>query len=590
MKVMLFFPPNWTPSMPHLALPTLTAYLRGHGVEVIQRDLNLEVFDEVLTRRYLEQSLSKLRAEYGPRGNKTSSRPAAPPRELIQWALNEGPQLAMRVEKARRTLCSPAFFDGPVGLKALQTIMDALRLASLPFYPASLEIGTYNPASAPDSSLNLLHEVRDERFNMLIDIYKRKVLGDIEREQPDVVGISIPSMAQMLPGMTLAAMIKQRGLACHVTVGGPHITMLRAQIAKVPAVFQMIDSAVVFDGEVPLLRLCEALAGGGDLSQVPNLIYRDGTAIRVNARKEPEKIGGLPLPDFRGLPIGKYLAPRQALPLLTARGCYFGKCAFCNVGYGEAENFSLMRSEILAGQMLELQKTYGVDEIFFSDEALTPRTLRELSQIMKREGTPMLWGGCARFEKPISGELLQQMHDGGCRMILYGLETASEAIIERMVKGVKLEHMHRILRESNAAGIWNHTFFFFGFPGETIEDAQQTVNFLFEHKYHVNSAAFGTFLLERDAPAHRSPASFGITRVIEPPEKDLAIYFDYEVSSGMDDRMADFVAERFIDSLPEKPYPQFYVNDVYRFLYACHLSRQGVAPPPWLVPAEEVAG
>ena len=42
---MLCFPPNWNPAMPHLALPTLTAFLRAHGVDVIQRDLNIEVFD-----------------------------------------------------------------------------------------------------------------------------------------------------------------------------------------------------------------------------------------------------------------------------------------------------------------------------------------------------------------------------------------------------------------------------------------------------------------------------------------------------------------------------------------------------------------
>ena len=53
MKVMLLFPPNWTPTMPHLALPTLTAYLRANGVEAIQRDLNLEVFDEILTRNFI---------------------------------------------------------------------------------------------------------------------------------------------------------------------------------------------------------------------------------------------------------------------------------------------------------------------------------------------------------------------------------------------------------------------------------------------------------------------------------------------------------------------------------------------------------
>jgi hypothetical protein len=149
--------------------------------------------------------------------------------------------------------------------------------------------------------------------------------------------------------------------------------------------------------------------------------------------------------------------------------------------------------------------------------------------------------------------------------------------------------MHRILRESAAAGIWNHTFFFFGFPGETLDDAQQTVNFLYEHKLHVNSAGFGTFLLEIDAPAHRAPAGFGITRVIERPEKDLAIYFDYETAQGMDAQMADLVASRFLEALPKKRFAQFYVNDVYRFLYACHLSRLDRSPPPWLVEEAEVA-
>ncbi len=82
------------------------------------------------------------------------------------------------------------------------------------------------------------------------------MIEDVKREQPDVVGISIPSMPQMLAGMTLGYLIKQEaGLDCHVTVGGPHISMLRDELAKVPAIFSLFDSAVVFDGEQPLLQL-----------------------------------------------------------------------------------------------------------------------------------------------------------------------------------------------------------------------------------------------------------------------------------------------------------------------------------------------
>ena len=262
--------------MPHLALPTLTAFLRAHGVEVIQRDLNIEVFDEVLTRRHLEGALAQLRHDYGPRGDRRPDRPLAAPRDLVAWALAHGPQLVAQVERAKRTIRSAAFFDGPTGRTAIETIADALQVASLPFFPTSLDLSTYRPALTADSTRNILREVRDPQINMLREIYRRGVLADIEREQPDLVGISIPSMAQMTPGMTIAALIKERGLACHVTVGGPHITMLRERLAQAPALFELIDSAVVFDGEVPLLRLCEALGSGGDLSGVPNLVYRDG--------------------------------------------------------------------------------------------------------------------------------------------------------------------------------------------------------------------------------------------------------------------------------------------------------------------------
>lgn len=588
MKVMLLFPPNWTPTMPHLALPTLTAFLRSHGVEVIQRDLNIEVFDKILTRDYMRQALSRLREMYTAEGTLRPGirRRGVPKTEVVRWALKEGPKLVAQVETAKNIIRSDAFFDGPIGKQALQTVAQNLEIASLPFYPASLHLQSYEAACAVDSSAALLHGVRDPNHNMFLDIYDNEIINDIEREKPDIVGISIPSMAQMLPGMTIAALIRDRGLDCHITVGGPHISMLREEIAKVPRLFSLIDSAVVFDGELPLLELVRAVVNKKDLASVPNLVYRDAKGVHLTERKEPEKITNLPLPDFDGLQLDRYLAPKLVLPLMTARGCYFGKCAFCNVGYGEAENFSQLKAEHLADQMLTLKEKYGTEHIFFADEAITPRNLRDLPQVLQERNSPVHWSGCLRFEKVINRNLLQKAYDGGMRMILFGLETASEAMIQRMVKGTQIDNMNRILEESAEVGIWNHTFFFFGFPGETLENAQDTVNFVYEHKYHINSAAMGTFLLERYSPAHRFPKTFGIRHIVEPPEKDLAIYFDYEVEAGMDEQMAELVVSRLLDNIPPKQYPQFYVHDVYRFLFASHQSRHGLPMPPWLVPEE----
>jgi radical SAM superfamily enzyme YgiQ (UPF0313 family) len=367
----------------------------------------------------------------------------------------------------------------------------------------------------------------------------------------------------------------------------------------VPALFDLFDSAVVFEGETPLLRLVEALGGNGDLSAVPNLIYRptgtfdrNGSRIQVNACAGPEEIERLPLPDFDGLPLDRYLTPKLVLPLATSRRCYHGRCAFCNVGYGGSASFQQLPGEQVVSQMAALSKIpargrdrYGVRHIFFADEVISPRNLWEMSTALEALGSPSHWCGCVRFEKALTGELLERMARGGCRMLLFGLETASEPIMRRIAKGTQQAQMSRILREGARVGIWNHTFFFFGFPGETIEHAQETVNFVYEHGDAIHSASPGAFVLERYAPAYRSPEKYGIKHIVRQPDRDLAIYFDYEVASGMDERMAALVESRFVDALPEKRFGHFYANDVYRFLYASHLYEWGVPFPPWL--AEE---
>ncbi len=574
MKVMLFFPPNWTPSMPHLALPTLAAYLRREGIEVIQRDLNAEVFDHILTHDHLRETMARL-ARLRPRAG-------GPPPEDVAWARANGERLAQAVEGAKATIRSSAFYDGDRSLPAFETVLGALRLASLPYYPATLELQTYNPAYRPDSSRAILRAVDDRERNMFVDLFEELVLPDLRREDPDVVGISIPCVNQIIAAMTLARLVKREGLRAHVTIGGPMVSIWREQLPRVPTMFDLFDSAVVFDGEEPLRQLCARLEAGEPLDSVPNLIFRNGAEIRTTVRQEPAKIAEVPPPDFDGLPLDRYLAPELVLPLAMARGCYFGKCAFCNVGYGEAEVFSQLRGDTLLDQMLDLAGSYHSRRIFFVDEAMPPRLMRSIAPRLHELGVPLRWGGCMRFERILDREFLEMASRGGCAMILFGLETASERMIAHMVKGVRHENVQRILDESHAAGIWNHTFFFFGFPGETVEDAQQTVNFVYQNGARINSASMGTFLLERYAPAHTYPKAFGITRVIERPDADLGFYFDYEVASGMDMAMAELVTSRVEEALPRKAYPQFYVSDVYRFLYASHLAETGAELPSWI--------
>ena len=144
----------------------------------------------------------------------------------MQWALEVGEQLADDVQHAKRIIRSDDFFNGETSYAAFDTIIQCLEVASLPYYPASLTLQSYISAYPVDSSKGVLRAVRDENHNIFLDIFRRGILEDIKREQPDVIGISIPSMPQMLAGMTLGYLIKQEAqLDCHVVVGRGHTSV-----------------------------------------------------------------------------------------------------------------------------------------------------------------------------------------------------------------------------------------------------------------------------------------------------------------------------------------------------------------------------
>jgi anaerobic magnesium-protoporphyrin IX monomethyl ester cyclase len=583
-KVLLVFPPHWHPLMPHLALPALTAYLRSNGVQVIQRDLNVEIFDRVLTSAHLRATLRRLRKEEKRvplKGLNAALQQAN--LEAIAWAKQEGQRIVADIDQAKATMRSERFFDVSAGREALLTLADGLMLASIPFFPSEFGITGYRSAYPIDISQAIRATTQDTHFNFFHNLLETTIMPQIRNEKPDVVGISLTSSEQIVAAFTLASLIKEAGLSTHVTLGGKLITGWRELLPKAEILWELFDSAVAFEGEVAMLQLVQALDGApdgdADLSTVPNLMYRDRSGVRVNRSKEPEPTRRLPVPSFDGLPLDSYLTPARVLPVWASRGCYWGRCAFCNVGYGESKHFDELQAEHVVEEMTTLSKAYNTDKFFFADEALTPRMLRALSSLLIERGTSFNLATCARCEPGITTDLLKQMRRAGCRLLSFGIESGSQRVLDRMNKGTNLETMQRILRDSAAAGIWNHTFLFFGFPSETEHDARETIEFFRANRDVIHSISSSTFLLERYSRAFKDPEAYDISRIVPPsPQQDLAYYFDYEVSSGISSRRAEEIEAAFVNSLPDKPDPQFYIHEVYQFLYACSFANDESLP------------
>lgn len=578
MKVMLIFPPDWYPSEPYLSLPSLTAVLRAAGHQVVQKDVNLEMYDWYFSGDFLRRILKKVPQQLERLRKISRSRDLTEAEQDLQIALCELTrerivQLTAKAEKAKQIVRSPEFYDVEKLEWAIGTFREVTDAISLVYAPARICM----PPMETDLSYKvfmsseLLEAVEDTQVNIYRDVFEELVKPAIQAERPDVIGFSIVLQQQLFSTMTFCALIKQQFPNIHVTIGGNTVTRLRDVLPDNQKLFALFDSAVMYEGETAFLQLVEAVGAGGDLSRIPNLIYRDGSGIHTSSLTFAEDMAALPPPDFDGLPLEKYFVPEPMLSYLATRGCYWGRCEFCDHGEGYTAGYRTKKIEQIIEEIRALKTKYQVRHFHFTDESYPPALFRKLCRQLIEKNVDILWQTHMRFEKSLLEESVwKDAWASGCRYLHFGYESGDERVLKLMDKATTKEVIHRSLQLSADVGIWNHAMGFFGFPGETRDEAWSSVKFLEENKDLVHSVGFGTFDLSKHTPVAKHPEKWGVTPY-KNPEWDLALDYYYTVKAGLSVEEAEQVFEEF----ERNHYPgwdlKIFIRE-YVFLYVAKLG------------------
>lgn len=567
MKVLLLFPPSWHPSQPYLSLPSLTAFLRQNGVSnVVQRDMNIELLDILLTEKTCREFYQKILDKLKHRDSSGSLSSGAPfdqeKRRALIHAVETIPALVKRVEPAKHTLRSEGFYDLDRYIESVNTINNALDVLSALYYPSSMTAINNDMRYSVYSSQEIFTALDDEEENIFLNLYKDHILASILESSPTIVGISITSTSQIIPGLTLAKLIKGRNKEAHITIGGSVFTKLIENIRKIDGLFSIVDSFIVFEGEHALLDLAEQVDGKRDFKKVRNLIYRDNNSIRINEPFFAEDLNKLPTPDFDDLPLRLYHAPVSVLPVQTSRGCYYRKCAFCNL-HLDHRNFRLRRAELLLEDIRKLSQKYQTPYFFFTDESVPLSQLREISQGLLENKQEIKWMGGVRFENALSHDVLRKMYEAGCQKLVFGLESYNQRVLDLMKKGTKVEVVKRILDECLKVGISFHLYLIIGFPTETEKEALETLNFVLTKEY-LDLPGFSClpslFGMEKDSPITQNPMEYGLRSIMAPRGEDLGLGYFYEVEQGMSSEEAERMYHHVVSQLSEKlcPFPYNY--------------------------------
>ena len=298
--------------------------------------------------------------------------------------------------------------------------------------------------------------------------------------KPDLVGFSATTSAFM-DAVDMAAIIRKRRPGVQTTVGNVHASSLGAPLL---AAFPEFDHLCMGEGEGCLLDLAE----GRKLSEVDNLVWRDGDRIVTNPRRgRIERLDDLPYPAYEklpGYPQGYHLplfsyVKRYGATMITSRGCPF-TCSFCDRTVFE-HKYRYNSAEYIHEHMRYLRDRFGVHHVNFYDDLFTAnrKRIHELCDVLTRQPLGMDFN-CAIRAGLDDAEMFRKLKAAGALMVSMGIESADPGMMERHKAGVTLDEVRATVRDIHAAGLRAKGLFICGLPGETPETLRTIADFIQE--------------------------------------------------------------------------------------------------------------
>lgn len=549
--------------MPYLSLPSLSSYLRQHGHHVEQWDLNLRFYEEAFSQAYLQ--------------NRFQARAAQLPPAHQQTLQNLIAQLG-HLEQVKQVFKSEDFYDYAKLQDAQRELEKVYHCFNL-LYPGAtfskdhFEMRERHAASSEE----VIKATHNTLSNPFIDFFQEKILPQLEAAPPQLIGFSVAREYQIIPTFTFARLIRERFPEIHLTVGGAYFSKIADGLKTDhhPVFKTLVHSAVKGEGEEPLLKLVQAVSGQITLEEVPGLIYNhpDGR-LQVNesglALSMNDDIG---VPDFDGLDLKNYWSAHLVLPILGSRDCYWKDCTFCD-HYMQFAGFRSRKPEKIANDLQILEKKYGAKHFQFCDETMSPNFGRRLVHALKEREMDVHWYTMARLQKGFDPETSQLWREGGCLFILMGLESANADLAQKMVKGTDNSITETVFKNLHEAGIFTFAYLFFGFPGETLETAAETVHFIRKNQTSINSLGSGVFILQKTTPIFRNHLAFGITPNAQDVEDDWSSVIRFEIENAMDTEQAVTFHHRFREEMGLS-YRAALWQKIPRIAFFLYLSRYG---------------
>jgi len=535
---------------PYPASAYLTGFLKQEGYLVNQRDLAIDLFLTLLTQKGLKNIFKVIENNYADfeddelpdsiyhfLAHYPAYKNCIEP--TIKFLQGKNPSLALRIasrtflpegapfeslfqmeEMTGRDVLHDAFGDLGMQDKAkyLATLfIDDLATIIKQGVDPNFEISRYGEKlAASNPSFDELYQQLSQPPLYTDEIILSLVSDYWTKENPSIVGLTVPFPGNMLGALKIAQCYKKMNPEITIILGGGFInTELRS--LKDPRVFEFVDFIIVDDGERPLLTLLEYLNEQRPIEDLHRTFrLKAGQVIYCTnplLHDIPHKNTGTP--SYKGLTLDNYLSLCEMLnpmhriwsdgrwnKLTIAHGCYWSQCSFCDISLNYIGQYDDAGVEITVARIEKLIAETGETGFHFVDEAAPPKALFALAEKLIERNIVISWWGNIRFEKTFTAEKCQLLANSGCIAISGGLEVASDRLLKLMKKGVTVEQVARVTKSFANANILVHAYLMYGFPSQS---TQETVDSLERVRQLMSNGCFHSAYWHRFAATIHSP-------------------------------------------------------------------------------------
>ena len=281
--------------------------------------------------------------------------------------------------------------------------------------------------------------------------------------------------------LRLAKELKQADPQIVTVFGGPQASCTAETTLKTMPFVDYINTGEGENTVVPLF--CGILRGEGDLNGIPGLHYRkDGQLFHNNELVPLCDLNTLPYWDDRLLPPeDPELLKDQYyfMPIDIGRGCPYN-CTFCCTGYFWRRVYRMKSTEEIIADIKYYKEKYGIRSFWFTHDAFTVnrKLVTEICDRILEEKLDIVWRCSARLDC-ISEELILKMKQAGMVRMSFGVETGSPRMQKLINKNLDLKKAKGLVDFLLKERIWVGLYFMYGFPQETQEDLNQTLEMAF---------------------------------------------------------------------------------------------------------------